>query len=330
MFENSMKTEKWKQLPVILNISLFTALLITGWKSIDHQHVLSCSANVQNRRWHALEFIDNSIMLKQRNRYQQMIHISIGAKKLKTAAPTPYVLLLIILIGICTRCKNSCEEKSLLFSGAGGEDLKKIFFILFLLCQLSQVTTCKINEYDHNGVCCALCAAGTIVAKHCTGNTGTSCTSCPNGRYIGQANGLQRCFGCLVCYADMGFKVKQKCTKTHNSKCGPTDGYYCNKNCQRVNKHTSCPPGHGVKVKGTESTDSTCEECQKGTFSSSDSSTEECKKWTTCVKPTHEPSVPGSNVADVKCGGESKPTVAAASNNIRLFVPLICITTIRF
>ncbi|XP_078281860.1 tumor necrosis factor receptor superfamily member 5-like isoform X2 [Rhinoraja longicauda] len=158
--------------------------------------------------------------------------------------------------------------------------LAQIFFILFLLCQLSQVTACDKEKYEYNGVCCSLCRPGTVVAKHCTVNTGTVCTPCANGRFISQPNGIQRCFSCMKCYADLGIQIKRQCTKTRNSVCGPLDGYYCIENCRMAHKHTSCPPGSGAKVKGTELKDSICEKCQKGMFSSSSSPTEECKNWT--------------------------------------------------
>ncbi|XP_032903877.1 tumor necrosis factor receptor superfamily member 5-like isoform X1 [Amblyraja radiata] len=324
MCENPKRIEKWKALPVILNVSLFTVFLIIGWKSIDHhQHVLSCSANdknpVLNSRWHGLEFIENSIILKQRNRYQQMIQISVGVEKLKTAAPTPYVLLLIILIGTCTMCKASCEDQFLSFSGTGGEQLKKIFFVLFLICHLSQVTACDRGEYEHGGTCCSLCAAGTVVAQHCTVLSGTVCNPCTAGEYIEHPNGLEKCFKCKTCDGDLGLQIKEECTYIRNTKCEPKKGYYCIENCQMANKHTTCPAGQGVKEKGTPVKDTVCEKCPVGTFSGSDSSTEACKNWTVCEKLNLQLDKPGSSEADVKC---------AENYNLRLIIPVIAIVVI--
>ncbi|XP_078281634.1 uncharacterized protein LOC144608128 isoform X2 [Rhinoraja longicauda] len=326
MCQNPMKTETWKALPVILNISLFTALLIIGWKSIDHQHVLSCSGNVKNpvlnQRWYGLEFIENSIVLKQRNRYQQMIQILVGAEKLKTAAPTPYALLLIILIGTCAMCKASCEEQFVSFSGTGGEELKKIFITLLVICYLSQVTACDRREYKHNGVCCSLCVAGSVVAKHCTVDTGTGCNPCTAGEFIEHPNGLEKCFKCKKCDQDLGLQIKEECTYKRDAKCEPRTGYYCIENCQMANKHTTCPAGHGVKEKGTPLKDTVCEKCPVGTFSGRDSSTEACLNWTVCEKLHRQLFEPGSSEADVKC--------AEANNNLRIIIPVIAIAVIIF
>ncbi|XP_055515648.1 tumor necrosis factor receptor superfamily member 5-like isoform X1 [Leucoraja erinacea] len=156
-------------------------------------------------------------------------------------------------------------------------DLKKIYFILLLIYQFSQVTACGPGKYEHNGVCCSLCSA------------------------------------------DLGLQIKEVCTKIHNTTCEPRKGYYCIENCQMAKKHTTCPPGQGVKEKGTPLNDTVCEKCPVGTFSGSDSSMEACKNWTLCEKLNLQLDKHGSSEADVKC---------AENYNLRLIISVVAIVVI--
>ncbi|XP_072888583.1 tumor necrosis factor receptor superfamily member 5-like isoform X4 [Hemitrygon akajei] len=131
--------------------------------------------------------------------------------------------------------------------------------------------------------------------------TGTTCNPCTSGEYMEHPNGLEKCFKCKICDAELGLQVKQNCTYTHNTICKPREGYYCIDSCQMARKHTACSPGEGVKKKGTPFKDTVCEKCPDGTFSSEASTTEECKKWTVCEMAKLKQVEPGSAEADVKC-----------------------------
>ncbi|XP_072888581.1 tumor necrosis factor receptor superfamily member 14-like isoform X2 [Hemitrygon akajei] len=131
--------------------------------------------------------------------------------------------------------------------------------------------------------------------------TGTTCNPCTSGEYMEHPNGLEKCFKCKICDAELGLQVKQNCTYTHNTICKPREGYYCIDSCQMARKHTACSPGEGVKKKGTPFKDTVCEKCPDGTFSSEASTTEECKKWTVCETLKLKQVEPGSAEADVKC-----------------------------
>ncbi|XP_032903885.1 tumor necrosis factor receptor superfamily member 5-like [Amblyraja radiata] len=197
--------------------------------------------------------------------------------------------------------------------------MKKIYFILLLICQLSQVTACNRRKYKHNGVCCSLCSAGSMVAKHCTVRTVTACKPCAAGEYIDLPNGFEKCFECETCDQDLGLQIKEECTYIRNTKCEPRKGYYCIENCQMANKHKTCPPGQGVKEKGTPVKDTVCEKCPVGTISGSDSSTEACKNWTVCEKLNLQQVEKGTSEADVKC---------AENSNLKVIIPVIAIVVI--
>ncbi|XP_072888582.1 tumor necrosis factor receptor superfamily member 14-like isoform X3 [Hemitrygon akajei] len=134
--------------------------------------------------------------------------------------------------------------------------------------------------------------------------TGTTCNPCTSGEYMEHPNGLEKCFKCKICDAELGLQVKQNCTYTHNTICKPREGYYCIDSCQMARKHTACSPGEGVKKKGTPFNDTVCEKCPHGTFSSEASTTEECKNWTVCETLKLKQVEPGSAEADVKCKAE--------------------------
>ncbi|XP_078281147.1 tumor necrosis factor receptor superfamily member 5-like [Rhinoraja longicauda] len=198
-----------------------------------------------------------------------------------------------------------------------------IFFILLLICQLSQVTACDTDKYEHDGVCCPLCSAGNAVAKHCTVQTDTECNPCPPGEYIEHPNGFEKCLKCKTCKGGSGLQIEQECTSTLNTICKPKKGYYCIRtNCAMAKIHSTCPAGHGVKEKGTQLNDTMCEMCPAGMFSRTKSSTEACMNWTACDELNLQLFEPGSSDADVKC--------AEANNNLRIIIPVIAIAVIIF
>ncbi|XP_072888596.1 uncharacterized protein [Hemitrygon akajei] len=341
-----MKTENWKPLPVILDVSLLTALLITVWTVICSDLALIFTGNhwghVSSRRWHGLESIDKSIMLSKRNGDEQMVQIPAGVEKLHVIAPTLQDLLLTIsIVAYIAYQGNSKNYRS--FSAIKYEEFIKIILLLFLISHIPVTTACGPWEYENNGVCCSLCSPGSRVSKHCTLMTGTTCDPCTsgeymehpnglekcfkckicdagfrvskhctlmtdttcdpctNGEYMEHPNGLEKCFKCKICDAELGLQTKENCTATRNTTCEPREGYYCIDGCQMARKHKACPPGKGVKEKGTPFKDTVCEKCLHGTFSSEASTTEECKNWTVCEMAKLKQVEPGSAEADVKC-----------------------------
>ncbi|XP_072100797.1 tumor necrosis factor receptor superfamily member 5-like [Mobula birostris] len=204
------------------------------------------------------------------------------------------------------------------FSGTKAEEFKMIFFLLLLVSQIPVTTACYPEEYDYGGICCSLCSPGSIVSQHCSIMRGTSCIPCAAGEYIEYPNSLENCFKCKECDHELGFQFKKPCTDTHNAVCEPRGGYYCIQNCLMAVKHTACPPGQGVKEKGTNLKDTVCGKCPIGTFSSISSSTEKCKNWTVCETLNLKQVKPGSAEADVKCEGKNTQTVIASAIGVSL------------
>ncbi|XP_072100936.1 tumor necrosis factor receptor superfamily member 5-like isoform X1 [Mobula birostris] len=183
-----------------------------------------------------------------------------------------------------------------------------ILILSLVLIEASHVDDCTEWEYKHNGLCCPSCEAGWRVSQHCTRQISTECEQCPDGEYSDRYTGSEKCLECRSCDQEPGLQTKENCTAFHNTICEPREGYYCIANCQMVRKHTACPPGEGVKEKGTPFKDTVCEKCPDGTFSSEASTTEECKNWTVCE--TLKQVEPGSAEADVRCEAEDNWKVA--------------------
>ncbi|XP_069774596.1 tumor necrosis factor receptor superfamily member 5-like isoform X2 [Narcine bancroftii] len=298
----SMEAKEGKMVIVTANALLLTALVVAELNFIGSQlelHFSDLRNHDLNRRWHGLDSI------KERSGYQQIFHVLIGAKDLKSLQ---YALPLIFLI-IASITYQARWEELLSISGPRNEAVKKIFLILLLVYQFPTVAACHTGEYVHNNLCCSMCPQGSIVSKHCTLLTGTNCNPCKTGEYVEQPNGLEKCFKCKACDKELGLQIKHRCISTSNTVCGPREGYYCIENCQMAQKHKTCPPGQGVKTKGTPLKDTVCINCSNGTFSNVHSSTEECKKWTICENLNLVQMNPGSREADVECVKNNSPII---------------------
>ncbi|XP_069774602.1 tumor necrosis factor receptor superfamily member 11A-like isoform X7 [Narcine bancroftii] len=257
----SMEAKEGKMVIVTANALLLTALVVAELNFIGSQLELHFSADLRNhdlnRRWHGLDSI------KERSGYQQIFHVLIGAKDLKSLQ---YALPLIFLI-IASITYQARWEELLSISGPRNEAVKKIFLILLLVYQFPTVAACHTGEYVHNNLCCSMCPQ------------------------------------------ELGLQIKHRCISTSNTVCGPREGYYCIENCQMAQKHKTCPPGQGVKTKGTPLKDTVCINCSNGTFSNVHSSTEECKKWTICENLNLVQMNPGSREADVECVKNNSPII---------------------
>ncbi|XP_062889015.1 tumor necrosis factor receptor superfamily member 5-like isoform X2 [Mobula hypostoma] len=250
--------------------------------------------------------------LSKRNGDKHMVQIPAGVEKLNVVAPNLQALLLIVSIVTYITYQENSEKYCLLFSATKYEEFKKIILLLLLISQVPVTTACDPGEYENDGVCCLLCSPGSRVSKHCTVMTGTTCNPCTTGEYMEHPNQLKKCFKCKICDPEPGLQTKENCTAFHNTICEPREGYYCIADCQMVRKHTACPPGEGVKEKGTPFKDTVCEKCPHGTFSSKVSTTEECKSWTVCETLKLKQVEAGNAEADVKCEEESNLKVVVA------------------
>ncbi|XP_059381708.1 tumor necrosis factor receptor superfamily member 14-like isoform X2 [Carassius carassius] len=182
--------------------------------------------------------------------------------------------------------------------------LLKLLLLLFVNIVLC-VAACNNAEYEINGECCPMCDPGKRVYKHCDQFTSTTCDSCRIRTYSDAPNGLTECLPCSVCDTSNGLRVKQACTVTSDTVCGPLPGYYCIDslyNCKRAKKHSSCSPGQYINQTGTEFRDTVCDVCPAGSYSDGTL----CKLHTDCESLGKTTISEGTDTTDAEC--RDRPT----------------------
>ncbi|XP_048065003.1 tumor necrosis factor receptor superfamily member 14-like isoform X2 [Megalobrama amblycephala] len=165
-----------------------------------------------------------------------------------------------------------------------------------------------------------MCSIGSMVLYDCIGSFSTTCKPCIPGTFISEPSGLHKCFPCKHCDENEGLYIQSKCTTIGDTICDVLDGYHCteysNLQCLRAVKHSVCRPGQKTKTLGTKTSDTECENCPFGFYSSSGLN---CTKWTDCNARNEIQSEDGSHVKDVKCVQKRKRYCLVA-----LCPPVIC------
>ncbi|XP_026108980.1 tumor necrosis factor receptor superfamily member 14-like isoform X2 [Carassius auratus] len=145
---------------------------------------------------------------------------------------------------------------------------------------------------------------GKRVYRHCDEFNSTTCESCHIRTYTDLPNGFTECLPCSVCDTSNGLRVKQACTVTSDTVCGPLPGYYCIDslyNCKRAKKHSSCSPGLYIKQTGTEFRDTVCDHCPAGSYSDGTL----CKLHTDCESLDKTTISEGTDTTDAECRDRS-------------------------
>ncbi|KAM6371759.1 tumor necrosis factor receptor superfamily member 8 [Pluvialis apricaria] len=143
--------------------------------------------------------------------------------------------------------------------------------------------------YDESSQsCCYQCPSGYVKKKACPRDPDEDCMRCGPEQYVNEAFQKPRCDACVSCTKESDLVEKEPCSFNSSRVCECRPGLFCQtpvlNTCMRCQQHTVCKPGFGVKVRGTSTTDVTCEKCPAGTFSDQNSSTDICKPHTNCAK----------------------------------------------
>ncbi|XP_010720669.1 tumor necrosis factor receptor superfamily member 6B isoform X1 [Meleagris gallopavo] len=162
-------------------------------------------------------------------------------------------------------------------------------------------------------VTCQQCPPGTFVAQHCTRDSPTLCSPCPDLHYTHYWNYLEKCLYCNVICGERQVEVQQ-CNATHNRACQCQEGFHAE--LEFCVQHSVCPPGSGVVKLGSPFENTQCHVCPRGSFSSSSSSTEPCRQHQNCTQLGKETNVPGNQYHDTLCtscrmGGSNSTQVPA-------------------
>ncbi|XP_058849097.1 tumor necrosis factor receptor superfamily member 14-like isoform X2 [Acipenser ruthenus] len=199
--------------------------------------------------------------------------------------------------------------------------------ILFFVNIKTAVSSCAPSEFFVDGQCCPMCSPGSSVFRACTQDSSTSCIPCTRGTYTEEPNGLLKCFPCKNCDEALGLAVLHQCQRHKNTICGPLTGYFCSGKardggCDQGQKHTVCRAGERVKSQGTAESDTKCEDCPEGTFSTKNMSLN-CTPWTDCALNGKVKYTEGSSTADVQC---QKTSVGLIVGLVGLTVGLLCVS----
>ncbi|XP_076832319.1 tumor necrosis factor receptor superfamily member 14-like [Brachyhypopomus gauderio] len=183
---------------------------------------------------------------------------------------------------------------------------------VFLLNVAPCLCGCAWPEYEINGRCCPMCAAGNRVAEHCNQDV-PDCVQCLPSTYTAEPNGLEQCLNCTVCSPEKGLRVKTQCTRTSDTVCEPLERHYCTGqvggSCTQAEKHTACSAGHCIQQEGTAHKDTVCDVCPANTFS--DGSLQTCQPHSRCEDLGLKAIKPGTNSTDVEYGKQTSVAVIA-------------------
>ncbi|NXA40541.1 TNR8 factor, partial [Eudromia elegans] len=131
--------------------------------------------------------------------------------------------------------------------------------------------------------CCYQCPPGYVKKKACPTDP-RHCMRCGPEQYLNEASQKPQCDACVSCAKEPDLVEKAPCSFNSSRVCECRPGLYCQtpvlNTCVRCQQHTICKRGFGVKIKGTSTTDVSCEKCPPGTFSDQSSSTDICKPHT--------------------------------------------------
>ncbi|XP_041942055.1 tumor necrosis factor receptor superfamily member 11B-like isoform X1 [Alosa sapidissima] len=173
-----------------------------------------------------------------------------------------------------------------------------------VVCALLVSVTSEPHTFRHRDpmsrkmLICDRCPAGFYMKAPCTPNRQTICAPCPLNHFTQFHNYLPKCLYCST-FCSEHQVVKQECTAFNDRVCECQEGYY--KRADFCVKHRDCPPGEGVKQRGSAMRNTVCDTCELGTFSPERSSTAVCVHHTDCAARGLRVALKGSQWHDNIC-----------------------------
>lgn len=183
--------------------------------------------------------------------------------------------------------------------------MRTVFIVYLLVTLLHFVLCCEEDEihYKKNDKCCKKCGPGKrmLVDDNCED---PRCQDCQIGEYQSGYTIKTKCERQPSCDSNLHLKPQEdKPPITRLNKCVCEPGYYCtlDDDCSTCMKHSVCRPGQRVAKKGSPDSDTVCEACKNGTFSTHNSA-DTCMEWTKCDYG-YDQNTPGSLTSDRSCLG---------------------------
>ncbi|XP_068425645.1 tumor necrosis factor receptor superfamily member 11B-like [Clinocottus analis] len=159
---------------------------------------------------------------------------------------------------------------------------------------------------------CDQCPPGTAVKRHCTADSPTECQACPERHFAESWHWGDTCQYCTsVCKEQQ--LVRQQCNSTSDQLCQCAPGFHLV--VEFCITHSTCPPGYGATALGTPVSDTMCERCPAGYFSSGDSATEACQRQRNCSDLGLKTLRWGTSTSNSLCGTPDKTATLECSQH---------------
>ncbi|XP_052372085.1 tumor necrosis factor receptor superfamily member 11B-like isoform X2 [Oncorhynchus keta] len=190
-----------------------------------------------------------------------------------------------------------------------------VLFAISFSWAFHEVPPPKYQHYDpltSELLLCDQCPPGTAVLTHCTAETPTACSPCPERSFSEHWHWGDSCQYCTTVCKERQL-VSQECNRTHDQLCECIPGYHLV--VEFCIKHTSCPPGFGVTALGTPEIDTACEACPQGLFSSRMSASEPCVPHRNCSELGLKTLRPGTPTQNTLCENKAEGSVLECSQH---------------
>ncbi|KAJ7390627.1 Death domain [Desmophyllum pertusum] len=156
--------------------------------------------------------------------------------------------------------------------------------IVLTFCSLLRTIhalNCPDGMYYGGVYCCKPCPAATYLKQPCNVSNGNSfCEPCPRGTYMNESNNKTACKPCKKCGPSQVALVP--CKPSENRQCGCQPGKFHDPAFLFCMDCLKCIVGEGVVSPCTQTTNTKCQPCTKGTFSDIVSNAERCMICSKC------------------------------------------------
>lgn len=150
-----------------------------------------------------------------------------------------------------------------------------------------------------DGQCCKMCDPGTRMKLN-TDCLDPSCEECESSEYMDTYTKDNVCKVQPYCDPNLNFLKQNNPSTKSRSICKCKPDHHCSSSfCDSCVRNKICQAGEKVKKNGTQNSDTECEPCPEGSFSSQNSSFT-CQPWTEC-KSGYVESFTGTSSSDRIC-----------------------------
>ncbi|XP_075772310.1 tumor necrosis factor receptor superfamily member 5 [Pelodiscus sinensis] len=161
---------------------------------------------------------------------------------------------------------------------------------------------CNLQQYEHQGTCCSRCRPGYKLQSDCTAERESVCAACESKHFQPGWTKERHCSPHRYCDPNAKLVLRLPGDAQSDTKCECELGTFCSSHeCQTCLPISACQPGHGVAHIANISSDTVCEPCAHGYFSSNSSASEPCRRWTSCEAQGLLVKANGTSRVDVLC-----------------------------